>query len=81
MTEQQFPDYTLCYLPSGSVTHLFWDHKGSIQSGRQALCGVAPQWFDPRGWWGTGSQAEIDKALERRLCRACRKLHDQREGK
>lgn len=83
MIEQPFKDYTLCYLPRGKVSHLMWDHRGSPGQNpfASALCGVGPAWFDPVGWHGTGSQAELETAVRRLTCKRCVDFYLKQERK
>lgn len=56
-------DDDLLYAEGGTVAHLV---RAAVLGVREALCGfVAAEWF------GTGSQAEYDRARALRLCRAC----------
>jgi hypothetical protein len=35
------------------------------------VCGAAPEWFSPVGWYGTGSQKEYEELARRRPCQKC----------
>jgi len=61
-------NYTRIYLPRGKVAHLRPNDGGRYVVAR---CGLTPPWYDPHGWHGTGSQDEIDKAKDMRLCKRC----------
>lgn len=77
MIEQPYKDYTLCYLPRGAVSHAMWDGSGRSPGQNPwagALCGVGPAWFDSRGWFGTGSQEELEVAVARPLCKRCKQF-------
>lgn len=73
MSEQPYRGHILCYISTGRVSHLIWDRPKApgISPYRQALCGALPPWYDPRGWWGTGSQKELEVALARPVCKSC----------
>jgi hypothetical protein len=53
------------YAPGRPVAHLL---DGSATEYALTLCGAER---DGRGWWGTGSQDEIDKAAALPLCTGC----------
>lgn len=58
--------YQLKYFETGHVTHLV----GPGGDYGKSACGMQPHFMF---WWGTGSQAEIDKAKELPLCKSCRR--------
>jgi hypothetical protein len=60
--------YTRVYVGRGKKAHLRPNDSGRYFVAR---CGVAPAWYDPNGWYGTGSQEEIDKAKAMPLCKRC----------
>jgi hypothetical protein len=65
-------EFTRVYLSRGKVAHL----KGNWTA-RQwftAPCGASPAWYEPHGWYGTGTQEEIEKAAGLPLCKRCVKL-------
>lgn len=58
--------YEWRYLPDGKVKHALRN-----TSARHAVCSVGPRWYDPRGWFGTGSQTEYDTVAALRPCKRC----------
>lgn len=57
------------YATHGKVAHLL--RPGGNPGGYPAaLCGRSPSWF--RGWLGTGSQGEHERAAALPLCARCK---------
>lgn len=60
------------YLLHGVVAHVIdMDRVRGYLSEGLALCGMGPQWFEPHGWRGTGTQDEYERAASLPLCRRC----------
>jgi hypothetical protein len=57
------------YLRCGSVVHALSLLTTTNNLAHVALCGVAPTWLDD--WYGTGSQAEYERAATLRRCKRC----------
>lgn len=62
--------FDVVYLPFGKVAHFArWSTMGGVD--KSGLCHAHPRW--PWTWYGTGNQAEIDKAESLPLCSHCLK--------
>lgn len=57
--------YELLYLRRGRVAHCVL-RNGTYPD---AVCGVGPQW--PSDWYGTGTQAEYERAERLPRCQRC----------
>jgi hypothetical protein len=71
-------DHTLVYTPGGTVAHVL-DSLLSPNSfsPTEAMCGRTA-W--PSQWHGTGSQEEIEKALDLSRCASCQAVLNHRYG-
>jgi hypothetical protein len=61
-------NYTRVFTPFGTVAHLLSNQR-SASGAYAVVCGL--HGVPGFGWWGTGTQDEIDKAARLRLCRNC----------
>lgn len=71
-------DYARLYLYQGSVAHMVNSDGLTTRRAhsRIALCGMAPDY--PWTWYGTGTQAEYEKAAVLPTCRRCVAVEEQR---
>jgi hypothetical protein len=60
------------YLPRGTRAHTFLSTSPSDRG--TAVCGTSPQWFDPHGWHGTGTQNEYERAARLPKCKRCLRI-------
>ncbi len=64
--------YEWHYLANRGRTHARKRRSAGLD--HVAQCGISPQWFDPTGWLGTGSQVEYERAANLPRCRRCVRL-------
>lgn len=69
-------DHTRVYTPGGTVAH-WLDALLSPNEPTEAMCGRTP-W--PSQWHGTGSQEEIEKAMDLQQCSQCAAVLSHRYG-
>lgn len=62
-------DCTRVYSRTGAKAHLLTPLASPNAGYPAALCGLSPQWFE--SWYGTGTQAEHEKAESLPLCKRC----------
>lgn len=60
------------YLLTGTRTHARYRRSTGAGLDYEARCGAAPQYFSD--WYGTGSQAEYERAEALPRCARCVKL-------
>lgn len=67
---------TRVFTRTGRVAHLRRDYHSMLGT-IDALCGLAPLPWDG-GWYGTGSQAEYDRADSLPTCKRCQRIEEAR---
>lgn len=64
-------NYTRVYTPGGRVAHALDSLSSPNDARSEALCGRTSF---PSTWHGTGSQDEIEKAADLKMCGQCQSL-------
>lgn len=70
-------DATRVFTEGGTVVHILDVLRSPNDPGSTAICGRTP-W--PGLWHGTGSQEEIERALDLRVCSQCQAVLNHRQN-